>query len=247
MKANHSFLASLNPSCKLLAHLVVMFLLMSISNPKVTFLIWLLAVLIGIFLGEWRITYLLQRLLPYLGFFILVFWMMAAFGEGEETIWNWAWFHITVDSMNHGLTIALRMLGFVTYGLLFTSTTDLTLFIMSLIHQCKLSPKWAYGLLAGFRFIPLFQSELNQMKTAHKVRGYKQKNRWKAFLRYSLPLFTQGIRKSERIAIAMEARGFTGTRDRTYYQTTKILIKDWVYFLSLLIVVIVILILPTGF
>jgi energy-coupling factor transport system permease protein len=179
----------------------------------------------------------LKRLLPYLGFFILVFWMMAAFGEGEETIWKWAWFHITDESMNHGLTISLRMLGFVTYGLLFTSTTDLTLFIMSLIHQCKLSPKWAYGLLAGFRFIPLFQSELNQMKTAHKVRGYKQRNSWKAFMRYSLPLFTQGIRKSERMAIAMEARGFTGTRDRTYYQTPKILAKDLVYLLSLLIVV----------
>jgi energy-coupling factor transport system permease protein len=219
-----------------------MFLLMTISNQKVTFLIWFLAVLIGIFLGGWRITYLLKRLLPYLGFFILVFWMMAAFGEGEETIWKWAWFHITVESMNHGLTIALRMLAFVTFGLLFTSTTDLTLFIMSLIHQCKLSPKWAYGLLAGFRFIPLFQSELNQMKTAHKVRGYKQKNSWKAFMRYSLPLFTQGIRKSERIAIAMEARGFTGTIDRTYYQTTKILTKDLVYLFSLLIVVLGILI-----
>ncbi|MGG3450511.1 energy-coupling factor transporter transmembrane component T [Domibacillus aminovorans] len=227
MKANDSFLATLNPSCKLFSHFLVMFLLMAISNPKVTFLIWLVAILIGIFLGGWRITYLLKRLFPYLGFFILVFWMMAAFGEGEETIWKWAWFHITEESMNHGLTISLRMLGFVTYGLLFTSTTDLTLFIMSLIHQCKLSPKWAYGLLAGFRFIPLFQSELSQMKTAHKVRGYKQKNRWKAFMRYSLPLFTQGIRKSERIAIAMEARGFTGTRDRTYYQTTKIATKDW--------------------
>ncbi|NQD49163.1 energy-coupling factor transporter transmembrane protein EcfT, partial [Bacillus altitudinis] len=28
---------------------------------------------------------------------------------------------------------------------------------------------------------------------------------------------TQGVRKSERLAIAMEARGFTGTRERTYY------------------------------
>jgi energy-coupling factor transport system permease protein len=242
MKANHSFLASLNPSCKLLSHFLVMFLLMTISNPKLTFLIWLLAVLIGIFLGGWRITYLFKRLLPYLGFFILVFWMMAAFGEGGKAIWHWAWFHITEESMNHGLTIALRMLGFVTYGLLFTSTTDLTLFIMSLIHQCKLSPKWAYGLLAGFRFIPLFQSELNQMKTAHKLRGYKQNNSWKAFMRYSLPLFTQGIRKSERIAIAMEARGFTGTRDRTYYQTTKIVTKDLVYLFSLFIVVLGILI-----
>ncbi|MFB5195085.1 energy-coupling factor transporter transmembrane component T family protein [Neobacillus sp. KR4-4] len=236
MKANDSFLAALNPACKLFAHLIVMFLLMAISNPTVTFLIWFLALLIGIFLGGWRMTYLIKRLLPYLGFFILVFWMIAAFGEGEETIWKGAWFHITVESVNHGLTIALRMLAFVTYGLLFTSTTDITLFIMSLIHQCKLSPKWAYGLLAGFRFIPLFQSELNQMKTAHKVRGYRQRNNWKAFMRYALPLFTQGIRKSERIAIAMEARGFTGTRDRTYYQTTKLAVKDFGYLLSLLIV-----------
>ncbi|MBV7504379.1 energy-coupling factor transporter transmembrane protein EcfT [Bacillus sp. sid0103] len=238
MKANDSFLATLNPACKLLSHLIVMILLMTISNPKGTFWIWFLAVLIGTFIGGWRISYLLKRLLPYVGFFILIFWMMAAFGEGEETVWKWAWFHITVESMNHGLTIALRMLAFVTYGLLFTSTTDITLFIMSLIHQCKLSPKWAYGLLAGFRFIPLFQSELTQMKIAHKVRGYKQKNGWKAFMRYSLPLFTQGIRKSERIAIAMEARGFTGTRERTYYQTPQIAARDWGYFFSLLMVVV---------
>ncbi|MGJ7911085.1 energy-coupling factor transporter transmembrane component T family protein [Neobacillus sp. LXY-1] len=238
MKSNDSFLASLNPSMKLLSHLLVMFLLMTITNPKVTFGIWVLGVFIGIFLGGWRIRYLLKSLLPYLGFFILVFWMMAAFGEGEETIWKWAWFHITAESMNHGLTIAIRMLGFVTYGLLFTSTTDLTLLIMSFIHQCKLSPKWAYGLLAGFRFIPLFQTEFNQMKIAHKVRGYKQKKSWKAFMRYSLPLFTQGIRKSERIAIAMEVRGFTGARDRTYYQTARVVTKDVAYLLSLLIVVI---------
>lgn len=178
-------------------------------------------------------TYLLKRLLPYVGFFLLVFWMMAAFGEGERTVWKWAWFNMTEESMNHGMTIALRMLGFVTYGLLFTSTTDLTLFIMSLIHQCRLSPKWAYGLLAGFRFIPLFQSELSQMKTAYKIRGYRPRNSWKAFLSYSFPLFTQGIRKAERIAIAMEARGFTGTKDRTYYQMTSVEAKDVVYMVSL--------------
>ncbi|ALC91594.1 cobalt transporter [Bacillus sp. FJAT-18017] len=238
MKSNDSFLAYLNPTIKLLSHLLVMFLLMTTTNPLVTFWIWVLGILIGVVFGGWKMTFILTRLLPYLGFFIFVFWMMAAFGEGEETIWRWAWFHITVESMNHGLTIALRMLGFVTYGLLFTSTTDLTLLIMSFIHQCKLSPKWAYGLLAGFRFIPLFQTELNQMKIAHKVRGYKQKNSWKAFIRYSLPLFTQGIRKSERIAIAMEVRGFTGGRDRTYYQTTRVVTKDWAYLLSLFFAVV---------
>ncbi|QCJ41235.1 energy-coupling factor transporter transmembrane protein EcfT [Bacillus sp. S3] len=237
MKGNQSWLSTLNPACKLLAHFLAMLILMAITDPKETLGIWIIAVFIGIFCGGWRMSYLLKRFLPYLGFFILVFWMMAAFGKGEETIWNWAWFHVTEESLTNGLTISLRMLGFVTFGLLFTSTTDLTLFIMSLIHQCKLSPKWAYGLLAGFRFIPLFQSELNQMKAAHKIRGYKQKSSWEAFMRYSLPLFTQGVRKSERIAIAMEARGFTGTRDRTYYQTTKLGVKDLIYLIGLLFMV----------
>lgn len=175
MKSNGSLLSALNPSAKLFSHLLVMCILMFVSNPKPTFFIWLFAVVIGIFFGGWTLSYLSKRLLPYLIFFILVFWMMAAFGKGEETIWEWAWFRVTEESVGNGLTIALRMLGFVTYGLLFTSTTDLTQFIMSLIHQCRLSPKWAYGLLAGFRFVPLFQSELSQMKAAHKIRGYKQK------------------------------------------------------------------------
>lgn len=57
-------------------------------------------------------------------------------------------------------------------------------------------------------------------------------------MRYSIPLFSQGIRKAERIAIAMEARGFTGTKERTYYQTTHVVAKDWAYAFLLLIVVI---------
>ncbi|MDH6564272.1 energy-coupling factor transporter transmembrane component T family protein [Bacillus safensis] len=229
MQSNHSFLSTVNPVMKLLAHLLAMCCLMAISDPKTTFIIWLFALGIGVVLGGWNMKYLVTRLVPYLLFFILVFWMMAAFGKGDHTVWKWAWFHITEESLRNGLTIAFRMLGFVTFGLLFTSTTDLTAFMMSLIHQCRMSPKWAYGMLAGFRFIPLFQSELKQMKAAHKIRGYKQKNSWKAFMRYALPLFTQGVRKSERLAIAMEARGFTGTKERTYYHNISTSWIDYMY------------------
>ena len=157
--------------------------------------------------------------------------MIAAFGKGDHTVWKWAWFHITEESLRNGLTISFRMLGFVTFGLLFTSTTDLTAFMMSLIHQCRMSPKWAYGMLAGFRFIPLFQSELKQMKAAHKIRGYKQKQ-LESLYTLCTPLFTQGVRKSERLAIAMEARGFTGTRERTYYHVISTSWIDCMYLFS---------------
>ncbi|MDI5787803.1 energy-coupling factor transporter transmembrane component T [Bacillus licheniformis] len=153
--------------------------------------------------------------------------MMAAFGKGEETIWEWAWFRVTEESVGNGLTIALRMLGFVTYGLLFTSTTDLTQFIMSLIHQCRLSPKWAYGLLAGFR-LSRFSVGAFANEGGAQIRAISKKQLEGV---YSLcaAVVSQGIRKSERIAVAMEARGFTGTKDRTYYQTAGLSGKDFVY------------------
>lgn len=67
---------------KLLAHLLAMCCLMAISDPKTTFIIWLFALGIGVVLGGWNMKYLVTRLVPYLLFFILVFWMMAAARQG---------------------------------------------------------------------------------------------------------------------------------------------------------------------
>lgn len=218
-----------------------MFLLMAVTNPLTTLAVWIFVLIMGISIGGWKLPFLVKVLLPYLFLFIFVFWMRAAFGIGEHVIMEWAWFRITEESLRNGLTISLRMLGFVTIGLLYTSTTDLNLFIMSLIQQCKLSPKWAYGFLAGFRCIPMFQEELAQIKEAHRIRGYKYTGSWRAFRRYAVPLLTQAIRRSERMAIAMEARGFTGTRDRTYYRSPIVSKQDYVYLAVVLMIAVVLL------
>lgn len=229
MESNQSCLSQINPSYKLIAHIIVMVMLMFIGNPIKTFVFWIAFLLVGLAIGGWTVKYLLKVMVSYCLFFVLVFWMLAAFGKGDNEIWQWAWFRITEESIGNGLTISLRMLAFVTIGLLFTSTTNLHLFMMSLIHQLKVSPKWAYGFLAGFRCIPMFQAELMQLKDAHRIRGYKQRRSWQSFKRYAIPLLTNAIRKSERMAIAMEARGFTGSRDRSYYKTTAITPIDVLY------------------
>lgn len=229
MNGTSTRLARVNPAVKLTAHLVVMLFLMMVADPVTSALLWVLSIVIGVLLGGWNIQYIIKRIVPYFAFFLLVFWMLAAFGKGEHIVWEFAWFRITEEGIYNGLTIAFRMLGFVTYGLLFTSTTDTTQLVMSMIHQYRLSPKWGYGLLAGLRFIPLFQSELAQMKAAHKIRGFHAQGKLKSFARYTLPLFTQGIRKAERVAVAMEARGFDGAKPRTYYHVPTIRGMDWMY------------------
>ncbi|SLL33246.1 cobalt ABC transporter [Mycobacteroides abscessus subsp. abscessus] len=221
-----------------MTHILLMVILMTVHSAISTLAIWVCVFILGLTLGGWKGKFLVKVLLPYSIFFVLTFWMLAAFGKGETVVWKWAWFTVTEESIGNGLLIALRMLAFVTIGLLFTTTTNLYVLMMSLIHQWKLSPKWAYGMLAGFRCIPMFQSDLAQLKEAHRIRGYKHSGTWKAFFRYAVPLITQAIRRSEQMAIAMEVRGFTGERDRTYYQKTIITSYDYLYFSMVMIIAI---------
>lgn len=221
---------------KLMTHIILMVILMMIQSIFSTVAIWLYVLILGLTLGGWKGKFLVKVLLPYSIFFVLTFWMLAAFGKGETVVWKWAWFQITEESISSGLLIAMRMLAFVTIGLLFTTTTNLYELMMSLIHQWKLSPKWAYGMMAGFRCIPMFQSDLAQLKEAHRIRGYKHSGTFKAFFRYAVPLLTQAIRRSEQMAMAMEVRGFTGERDRTYFQKTSITLFDYLYFSMMMMI-----------
>lgn len=121
---------------------------------------------------------------------------------------------------------------------MFILTTDPTRFILSLVQQCKLPPKIAYGVLAGYRFLPLFREELRILQNAHRIRGLPRargiRNRLQQLRRYLIPLLASAIRKAERAALAMESKGFTGSKERTYYTEIKIRLQDWLLVLILI-------------
>ena len=118
-------------------------------------------------------------------------------------------------------------------------TTDPILFMLSLIQQCKLPPKLAYGVIAGFRFLPLLKDEILIIRQAHRIRGAASdsglKGKLSAFRRFTIPLLAGAIRKAERTAIAMESKGFTGSRNRTFYRTVTVRRADWCFFLLVLL------------
>lgn len=159
------------------------------------------------------------------------------FAGGSVLFEFWA-IKLTVGGLKTGLSISLRSLCFFTMSLLFIFTTDATKFMMSLIQQCKLPPKIAYGIIAGYRFLPVFQHELQILKKAHQVRGVGRlkgiKGKLTQFQRYSIPLLANGIRKAERVAIAMESKGFTGDRNRTYFHQMTVGKRD-VFFLAMMV------------
>lgn len=236
---DRGILSRLNPALKLATHLFFMLLITIISDPFTSFLL----MLIPLFIVFTLIQLPKRRLFAYSASFILLFflstWSLAAFGQGETVWFQWAWFHFTKEGLMNGLTIGFRMLGFLFYGLIFFLTTEPAAFVLSLMQQFRLRPKWAYALLAGVRFLPLFRDELDKIRSAHRVRGVHRatgiRDRLRTAFRFTVPLLAQGIRKAERVAIALEARGFDGSWNRTFYRTIPWGRRDILYFIALTI------------
>ncbi|SFU34126.1 ATP-binding cassette domain-containing protein [Alicyclobacillus macrosporangiidus] len=176
------------------------------------------------------------RLSPFLIFYVLYVWTLTAYARvepGTRTL-DFLWMHLSYPGFIAGLVLAFRMLGAVCFGVLFVTATDVTDLVVGLCQTFRVPPKFAYGTLAGIRFMPLFQSEWTKLRQARQLRG--KDARWRALrpVTYALPLLAQAIRMSERVAIAMEARGFRGAPadrpdGRAYYRVVPVRRLDFAY------------------
>ena len=72
------------------------------------------------------------------------------------------------------LQLATRLLAYAGLGILFALSTEGDFFIASLLHQCHLPPKFAYGILAAFHLMPGMAREYAQVRTALAARGLRQ-------------------------------------------------------------------------
>ena len=226
MQTNASPFAKLNPVIKGSGLFLMMFALIATTDWVKTSLFLGLAVGL-LLLSGWHPVDFLKRLAPYSLLFLLTFWMMAAFGKGTHVIWSFGWFRVTSESVNHGWLLALRMATFVCLSFSFVTTTDATRFVMSLIHQAKLSPRFAYGFLAGIRFLPQLVEEIRVLRQVRMIRHVHSRFPGDTFLSIGLPLFTRSIQRAERMAIALEARQFSP--ERTYYEVPVVSRWDVLY------------------
>ncbi|AHC14039.1 Transmembrane component of energizing module of ECF transporter [Salinispira pacifica] len=135
---------------------------------------------------------------------------------------QWRSIRIYEAGLMFGFATGLRIISLISLSLLFTLTSDFTDFIRALVQQWKLPVKIGYGTMTALRFIPFIQSELKVIEHAHRIRGVSARKGIKTFgdkLRmYSVPLLSGAIRRAERSALAMDARGFAWPENRTYYR-----------------------------
>lgn len=233
-------LEELNPVMKAWTTIVCILLLAVFFDPltPLLYLVWTIGITAWLADIPWRKWLFLA---PFLVFAFGYFWTTALFAQpvgGAAAVWEWGWLRVYQEGLYKGISLALRVLAFASLSFAFVFTTEPVHFMYSLMRQWRLPPRLAYGVLAGFRLLPTFLDELTLIRKAHRIRGVDRAggltDRVKRLGRYLIPLLAGAIRKAERAAMAMESKGFTGSRDRTFYYNPTITPKDWLFFLLML-------------
>ena len=101
-------------------------------------------------------------------------------------------------------------------GIAFALTTDTTRRVDALVQRAGVPERFAYGALAAFQAIPRLAEDLVSLRDARRIRGLRAS--WHP--RILVGLLVLAIRRADRMAVAMDARGF-GSGPRSRYRVER--------------------------
>jgi energy-coupling factor transport system permease protein len=235
--AGDSFLHRRNPTIKLLSLLVMVLALTMAFDP------WTPLVFLALGLATLRVlggVPLRRAAGPLLFFFVVgalgflgsnALFYAPAPGQTLTVLWRAGPLQVSAEGLRAGVSLALRMQAMIVFSLIFITTTDPVAFVLSLIQQARFPFRLGYGILVAYRFMPLWRTELETIRAAHRIRGAGERmtlaGRWEQLRRYAVPLLAGAIRKAERVAIAMDSKAFGALPQRTYYRRLRVTPADW--------------------
>jgi energy-coupling factor transport system permease protein len=155
-----------------------------------------------------------------------LFFSDAASSVSPEEIKSWGIVTISIASVDTALQLSSRVLAFGALALFFTLTTKPTTFFHSLGQQFKVPPKFTYGILAAYGFLPTIKNEYELVKAAIYVRGVKAGPFSPKRL---FPMLVRAFRRSENLAMGMESRGFNPLAKRGQAFKVKLSVFDFVF------------------
>jgi len=118
---------------------------------------------------------------------------------------------ITEEAVAAAVGLAARVAAIVSVAAVFVLTTDATRLMDSLVQQARVSPRFAYGLLAAYQAVPRLADDLAALRGARRLRGLRELD--PSIL---LGLLVRAIRHADQLSIAMDARGFGAGRRSIY-------------------------------
>ncbi|MFI5895481.1 energy-coupling factor transporter transmembrane component T family protein [Actinoplanes sp. NPDC051513] len=145
---------------------------------------------------------------------VMVTMVLFAADRGGALLLDLGPFDITTDVLVSALGLVLRLFAIALPGVIVFATTDPTDLADALVQNAKAPARFAIGALAAFRLLPLLGEEWQMLTLARRARGVETGIR--GFPATAFALLVGALRRGGRLAVAMDARGFDSSVERTY-------------------------------
>ncbi len=132
---------------------------------------------------------------------------------------------LTVTALGGALALGLRLVAIALTSVLVFGPGDITSIADSLVQQGRLPDRFAYGTVAALGLAPLLAADWNATRAARRLRGLEPAGlagRVASLGGRLLVLLVASLRRAERMALAMDARGFDSGVRRSRYRPVRL-------------------------
>ena len=174
----------------------------------------------------------LRSLMP-LRWIVLLTFLIHLFSAPGEKIFEFYMLSATEEGFWRGLFIGFRLMLLILFSSLLTFTTepmvltDALQYLMSPLKKIGVpAAEIAMMMTVALRFVPTLINEADKIIKAQKSRGADFEEgslltRIKNLTPILVPLFISCFRRADELALAMEARCYTGEKERTHLKELK--------------------------
>lgn len=243
-----SIIHRLDPRTKLLA-LIAFIVLIFVSDNFYSLFACGLVIIISIAAARVPFGRVLRSVKGII--FILLFTAILNlfFYKGKNLLWGWGIITIYREGIIFTVFLMFRLFFLVMASSVLTLTTtpvELTDGIESLLKPLKYIrfPVHELALIMSIalRFIPTLIDETNRIISAQKARGadFESGNifkRIKAIVPILIPLLISAFRRADELGDAMDARCYSGSKNRTKYKKLKFAWRDLAAVLAIAVLI----------
>lgn len=175
--------------------------------------------------------------------FIMLCSMINIFTVHGDVLMRMGAVNITSEGLLKAIFVFWRMILIIFMSSLLMYTTTPTELTDGLEKCFALKGNVAMGITIALRFIPVLMEELDRIMKAQEMRGAHfgkggPIKRVKNLRTVVIPLFQNSIDRAKNLADAMDARCYTGGKERTKLRPLKYQSSDYAAYVVLLILII---------
>jgi energy-coupling factor transport system permease protein len=230
-----TWLHRLDPRTKIAAVLLIFVICLCFNHPVFVAVILAGVIVLFVMAKSIKVLWKLRFLLVLLFIFSLILWPF--FIKGKTILCQGHGLEVSTESLLYGLAMGLRLMTFVSAGLLLLATTKNEEITNGLIRLAIPYPV-AFALATAIRLVPTFADAGTTIVQAQVSRGLDldSKNVFSRFQRFAplaIPIFISAMRYTNFLAMALESKGFRPDAPRTSYYEPQITGRDWLVLGSL--------------